>query len=139
MKNYTLKDCIDIFFYDSDPPEEFYTRCETIMRQIFINLQCGYNLSVDDYIFLILCFDDKLARWSNLCDPGSGGNGDVDFDSDQYEFEGKFIQEVVRQVIDPILRNYMERDVQKLSEGLSKIIKTYKEAEKWMIKKGYEI
>lgn len=139
MKNYTLKDCIDIFFYDNDPPKEFYTRCEQIMSQIFINLQCGYKLSVNDYIFLILCFDDKLSQWSNLCDPGFGGNGDVDFNSDQYEFEGKFIQEVVRQVIDPILRNYMERDVQKLSEGLSKITEVYKEAKKWMIEKGYEV
>lgn len=139
MKNYTLKDCIDIFFYDPDPPEEFYTRCEQLMSQIFINLQCGYKLSVEDYIFLILCFGDKLSQWSNLCDTGSGGNGDVDFDSDQYEFVGKFIQEVVRQVIDPILRNYMERDVQKLSEGLSKMLNTYKNAKKWMIEKGYEV
>ena len=139
MKNYTLDNCIDIFFYDNDPPEDFYIRCEQLMNQILINLHSGYKLSVEEYIFLILCFDDKLYKWLNLCDHGLGDNGDVDFNSDQYEFDGRFIQEVVKQVIDPILRNYMERDIQKLSNGLSFILKTYKEAKQWMIKKGYEI
>lgn len=138
MIKYSIKNCIDIFMYDNNPPDDFESNCEQLMSNLFKVMSTKSELSVEEYVFLIFCFDNKLQKWSELCEERSGVDGNVDPASDFAEFEGKFISKTVN-IITPILQNYMDRDIQRLSKGLSDLLHIYKNAKAWMYKKGYNI
>lgn len=140
MDKYSINDCIDIFMYDNNPTKDFYYNCEKYMNALFRKLSTYKTLSVEEYIFLIFCFDNKLQDWSRLCEEEniSGKDQSIDMSKDFIEFENRFLEKSTPIII-PVLQNFMEKDKNKLQIGLSKLLKIYKEAKLWMIKNGYKV
>lgn len=123
--------------------QSVYDRIEHSMRNLLTRLRTVNDLCLDEYLFLILCFEDRLYVWANMCDEGSGGNGNVDPDSDSIDFDYNFYERICS-VHESAIRNRWEneeetRRISKLSKNLSDIVSIYKEAKRWMIEKGYNI
>lgn len=131
MSKYDIRQCIHIFMYD-DYPEDFEDNYEQLMQDILIKMNNTSKLSEDESVFLIFCFHAKVSSWGKMCDDKDDmplGEGDFS------DFLVKFTLRMVN------IQNFIFTDYKKeqLPKYLSDMIKIYRDAKAWMLKKGYKV